>query len=352
MHSSPFFSQFSVEFYECLLNHPFCVSRTSGDRKSSVEKESSSVVPPCSSCLIVVCPNEETAIKERCSAAMFRPPTLVAPDGRPNNKDIGPSHQFAVFSSQARPRCIVGTMTLSSTVVQLLLLTRLFSPSVSFSHVQTPGRQRFCHKLSAESKSSPSERKPLTSAEILAKARKASGVPEDEPPPKIFEDDLLTDMQQILLSLEKRVKEGPGSVSLPELRNLEIISNRVLVEMTEKDVQRASGGNGGSTVQTKSIVSTLPFSTGAKGPEHFSEEDGPEYDGEGGLGLARGTANTYVIPGMDEMSPEEYQKALQDSISNRQKQRKLSGAYGNRATWDYLNNLTGETGQLKANPGE
>jgi hypothetical protein len=243
-------------------------------------------------------------------------------------------------------------MTLSATVVQLLLLTRLFSPSFSFAHVQTHGRQRFCHKLSTELKSAASEKKPLTSAEILAKARKASGVPEDEPPPKIFEDDLLTDMQQILLSLEKRVKEGPGSVSLPEIEKLQVMASRVLVEMTEKDPQRTGRGNGGASVETKSLVSTLPSTTSAKGPEHFSEEDGPEYDGEGGLGLARGTANTYVIPGMDEMSPEEYQKALQQSISNRQKQRKLSGAYGNRATWDYLNNLTGETGQLKANPGE
>ena len=50
---------------------------------------------------------------------------------------------------------------------------------------------------------------------------------------------------------------------------------------------------------------------------------------------------------MDEMSPEEYQAALQETIMDRQRDRKNTAGYGNRATWDYLNNLTGETGVLK-----
>jgi len=45
----------------------------------------------------------------------------------------------------------------------------------------------------------------------------------------------------------------------------------------------------------------------------FSEE-GEEYDGTGGLGLAKGTVNTYVLPGMDEMTGEEYRAALQASV--------------------------------------
>jgi len=41
-----------------------------------------------------------------------------------------------------------------------------------------------------------------------------------------------------------------------------------------------------------------------------------------GFGLAQGTTNTYAIPGMDEMSPEEYREALQKTVSARQVRRK------------------------------
>ena len=35
-------------------------------------------------------------------------------------------------------------------------------------------------------------------------------------------------------------------------------------------------------------------------------------------GLAKGTTNTYIIPGMDEMSAEEYRDKLQETVSARQ----------------------------------
>ena len=55
---------------------------------------------------------------------------------------------------------------------------------------------------------------------------------------------------------------------------------------------------------------------------------------------------------MDSMSPEEYQAAIQASVSARQAKRKETGVYGNRWTNDYLNNLSGNTeggGMLKNN---
>lgn len=72
-----------------------------------------------------------------------------------------------------------------------------------------------------------------------------------------------------------------------------------------------------------------------------SNDEAPDYDGSGGMGLARGTANTYAIPGMDEMTPEEYRKALQKSVSDRQTRRHSSrgGVVGNRAAHEYLDNL-------------
>lgn len=86
-----------------------------------------------------------------------------------------------------------------------------------------------------------------------------------------------------------------------------------------------------------------------------SLDEGPAYDGKGGMGLAKGTANTYIIPGMDEMSPEEYRKALQKSVSDRQTRRHSNrgGMVGNRAAHQYLDNLGwgGASSNLAGNTG-
>lgn len=72
-----------------------------------------------------------------------------------------------------------------------------------------------------------------------------------------------------------------------------------------------------------------------------SNDEGPAYTGKGGLGLASGTTNTYVIPGMDQMTGEEYRKALQDSVIARQEQRRQvnRNVVGNRAAHSYLEQL-------------
>jgi hypothetical protein len=57
------------------------------------------------------------------------------------------------------------------------------------------------------------------------------------------------------------------------------------------------------------------------------------------MGQPRGTVNTYVIPGMDEMTAEEYQQTLQQSIIDRQKRRRASGVVGNLSSSSYLDGL-------------
>jgi hypothetical protein len=211
-----------------------------------------------------------------------------------------------------------------------------------------------------ESSEAKPEKKPTTANDILAKARKAAGVPDEEEAPKIFEDNLLEDMQQMLLTLEKRARDGPGSVSLLEIEDLQARSNRVLVDMKAKETDRVNGVGSAAPPAAMPFAAAAPAAPPAvvvtqapPAPEVVKTaimgEDGPEYDGKGGMGLAQGTANTYMIPGMDEMSPAEYQKALQDSISDRQANRHRDGVTGNRATWDYLNHLSGgtDTGCLK-----
>jgi hypothetical protein len=224
------------------------------------------------------------------------------------------------------------------------------------------------------------KKKPLTPKEILERQRKRQGLTggdDDDVYPKLFEDDLLNNIQQILLTLEKRVKEGPGSLTQLDVEEFVTISQSVMTEMKEKEYSRLRDADAASTTSHSSTMTANPQAVSSTTtveaapvvPDVASQveilkskeltesedlEDGPAYSAAGGNGsLAKGTVNTYIIPNMDEMSPEEYQKALQESITARQKQRIASGQqYGNRATWDYLNNLSGDSGVLKATKSE
>lgn len=242
-------------------------------------------------------------------------------------------------------------MRLSLTVAAFLLVERSSAFVVARS-------QNGRNVALFESSEAQPEKKSTAAADILAKARKAAGIPDEEEAPKIFEDDLLADMQQMLLTLEKRVRDGPGSVSLLEVEELQARSNRVLVDMKAKETDRLNGVGSAAPPAAMPIAAApaappaVVATQATPAPEEVKTvvmgEDGPEYDGSGGMGLAQGTANTYIIPGMDEMSPEEYRDALQKSISARQSNRHRDGITGNRATWDYLNYLSpGDTGCLK-----
>jgi hypothetical protein len=71
-------------------------------------------------------------------------------------------------------------------------------------------------------------------------------------------------------------------------------------------------------------------------------EDGPAHDGA--LGQPRDTANTYIIPGMDDMTPDEYQAALANSVIERSREQRYAGkARGNKLAHDYMAGLSGNT---------
>jgi hypothetical protein len=217
----------------------------------------------------------------------------------------------------------------------------------------------------------------LTSDEILANARRAAGLPPEEKQPMLYDDDLLNDFQQALLTLEKRVKQGPGSLSILEVEEFSGQVQRILKEARENPDKRLPRPAAKTTTMGDAVTATATATTTAPPAPRpqltttaapaavqrqqpaaasvvasssgsimdKSLDEGPVYDGRGGLGQPRGTVNTYVIPGMDEMSVEEYRAALQESVLERQRQRKNSGVVtGNRATWDYLNQLNGNKG--------
>mmetsp|Transcript_11360 Transcript_11360/g.32717 ORF Transcript_11360/g.32717 Transcript_11360/m.32717 type:complete len:265 (+) Transcript_11360:127-921(+) len=211
------------------------------------------------------------------------------------------------------------------------------------------------------SESATEKKKPLSPKEILAER----GLPDPDTHPKIFSDELLDDMKEMLLILETRFQEGPGSIDAADVERFAGMSKNVLTEMKQKEYERledakspaAASPPAASTTATV-VDSEAPTAVASTSVDSFeavpgtddpeNNEDGPAYSPEGGQGsLAKGTTNTYVIPGMDEMSPDEYQKALQQSIIDRQSQRRTSGRTGNRNTWDYLNSLGGERGYLK-----
>jgi len=214
--------------------------------------------------------------------------------------------------------------------------------------------------LSAEESASVSDspkQKPLSPKEILEQQRAKQGLPDPDNHPKLFSDELLHDMKEILLLLEKRVQGGKGSISAAEVDKFVTMSGNVLVEMKQKEYERlddstpsspgvSSGITTTATTAIESSTNTLP--TAAADEIYDPEVEGPDYSPLGGQGsIPKDTTNTYIIPGMDEMAPEEYRKALQESIIARQDRRRSKGAYGNRNTWDYLNNLSGDTGVLK-----
>lgn len=186
---------------------------------------------------------------------------------------------------------------------------------------------------------------PLSNEEAFARMQQSQAVQnqlEDDPPViMLYDDDMLNVMQETLLLLEKRVKGGVGSLTALDASSLQSNLHTIQVEMKANEHQPRP--------QEQPVTNTATVGAAVKNIDIDTPSDeGDPYQGRGGMGQPVGTVNTYVIPGMDEMSPEEYQKTLQESVIQRQRQRRLDGkTTGNKASWDYLNTLTGESGVLK-----
>jgi len=207
-------------------------------------------------------------------------------------------------------------------------------------------------------------KKKLSVADIMAGGNKKA---EQDGPGEVkasdnFSEDILADMQACLQTLEKRAKEGAGTLSMSEVTDLEAAMGRIVSDMDSKLQQGASSAAAGSAAAVDSnatdnsedaldISETKPAAEMTTTPpaeeegnpvvQDTSLDEGPVYTGTGGMGLAKGTANTYVIEGMEEMTGPEYRKALQKSVSDRQELRRQSreGVVGNRAAHDYLKDL-------------
>lgn len=194
------------------------------------------------------------------------------------------------------------------------------------------------------------------------------GIPESAP--LQYNQAILDDMQHVLLALERRIKDGLGALSYNEVVEMEDRMSRILFEMKSnrnQPVLRPPATSGEPTLTTATTTPvprvSIPPPTRPSRPMgeltpaaealaqaprppittrkaiDISEDEGPKYDGRGGMGQPVGTINTYYLPGMDDMTSDEFRLSLQQSLIDRQRQRRESGIVGNRSSADYLRNL-------------
>jgi len=240
-------------------------------------------------------------------------------------------------------------------------------------------------------------KKVLTAEDVVGKANAQGTLPGKdgkEEYPKLFTQEIYDDFQSALLKLEKRVKEGPGTLSAAEIDAFQGETGRIVEEMKQylknpearkDEIARTYGAAAGipsvaEKVETPKVTASAPAQTipppvaaapqpavapvalnpapvtpapvttssppaSGYGITDLSLDEGPAFDGTG-IGLAKGTTNTYAIPGMDEMSPEEYRNKLQETISARQAKRReeslksRGGKIGNANAQSYLDSLS------------
>lgn len=180
-----------------------------------------------------------------------------------------------------------------------------------------------------------------TSATLPGQARPAVGTTRDDEDdrPKLFDDSIYADIASAYEKLDKRFKEGPGTLTADELQDLEAELTRIGQEMRENQHKRpARPATRTTTEATPPSQVSQPAPTISMDSNTAPEHEGPNgFDGK--FGVPQGTRNTYVIEGMEEMTPEEYQVAIQEAVSARQRQRRASGVVGNQTSQNYLNNL-------------
>jgi hypothetical protein len=214
---------------------------------------------------------------------------------------------------------------------------------------------------------------PLSNEEIFARAaaqRKSAFPDEDDTtaPVMLFDEVMLQDMQTAIMLLDQRAIEGPGSLSMSDIDQLEGLLQKILHEMrinqhlkpqrpslvsaTASAVSSSSSSSGGGGGSSNSNAPALPVETVGAAPKVI-DMDTPEDEGTsfgstgGGMGQAAETTNTYILPGMDQMTAAEYQYELQKAVIAKQNVRRQTLTTGNRSSWDYMNQLTGESGVLK-----
>ena len=323
------------------------------------------------------------------SAVCFNQQFLLDDD---DGGTVFPKNNKRHTSSLCRSIYLFLNRQISTSTMRFTLSLLYAGSALAFAPVpfRASNNQRVCSSSSSELASSFAK-------DFMARANEAAGIEtEDEEEVQLFSEELLDDMQLCLLTLEKRVKEGAWSLSHEEVDSFAIASARILKDMKDQstdledrfkpgdrqkkaeaaalEAANAASAAGKSedeieaaakaafdgaqkamipppkddatapeatTTLLKPEDTTVPLLLDENGEPitDTSEDEGPKFTGR--MGVPVGTKNTYVLEGMDEMTADEYQKALEQAVMDRAKARRKSGQHGNRGTWDYLRHLQG-----------
>jgi hypothetical protein len=183
---------------------------------------------------------------------------------------------------------------------------------------------------------------PLSNEEVFARAAQRKQEEEalltstSSTAASLYDTELLQRMQFVLTLLDRRAMQGPHSIEMQEVEEMNTHLQCILEEMKSNQhlqPQRPS---------PSSFTSSPPPPLPRTGQDNTAKENGPYTDTH--------TTNTYIIPNMDEMTPDEYQAQLQQTVIDHQTMRRNTGVTGNRATWNYMQHLNpNDTGPLHKN---
>ena len=192
---------------------------------------------------------------------------------------------------------------------------------------------------------------PLSNEEIFARAaqQKAQAELEAAPTPSLYDNEMLQRMQTVLTLLDQRAVQGPQSLLHQEVEQLDTHLQYILEEMRRNQHLKPQ-----RPPPSPSSIATPPPPTTAEtsaAPTSLPPSRLQGYsDGDDASDVIddNTTTNTYIIPNMDQMTPEEYQVELQRTVIAHQTVRRQTQVTGNRATWNYMNTLNpNDTGVMK-----
>lgn len=147
---------------------------------------------------------------------------------------------------------------------------------------------------------------PTPAAPAAGRGGGAAPLPADSEPP--FDPHVLDAIRSAITILAGRLqREKPMSRS--EFEAFESAVSIIVEDalpMQELPVQAATP----AAPAASAVAVPPPPAEAAATSIDLMESEGPEWDPEGGYGVATGTRNTYVIEGMGAMNPEEYQEAV------------------------------------------
>jgi len=197
------------------------------------------------------------------------------------------------------------------------------------------------------------EEKKLTAADILARARKkvnrSGDIDDDEAedePPILFSDDLMDDMKYCLVTLEKRVKEGPGSLTVQEIQGISDASARIVRDMNaETVIEQNSSSSPATTVAPPPPIVSSSSPSEAEGRNNAdpnaNESETDDDDDED----VNGDPLEYMakfVPKDTSLSKEEFRSELLVNMkSEHERRRAATPNRGNQPTRHFLDSLSG-----------